>query len=81
MMDYDANLIAVAVGAASPEQAAKVLARVDRGPCTHARGTWVSEIEYDLQHVYGGPMALGDSKVCVVFSRVKSFSSGRCSPS
>ena len=46
MMDYDANLIAVAVGAASPEQAAKVLARVDRGPCTHSSGTWGSHLAH-----------------------------------
>lgn len=44
-IDYDANLLAVALGIASVSDgtAANVLARVDRGNCTHAgRATYVS---------------------------------------
>jgi len=47
-VDYDSNLLAVAFGVpATPQQAQAILARVDRGPNAHIRGTWVSEVYYD----------------------------------
>jgi hypothetical protein len=62
MVDYDANLLAIASGVAPPKRAAKVLARIDRGKCAHGRGTWVSEKEYTIEHVYGhSQVSLGDS--------------------
>jgi len=60
-VDYDSNLLAVAVGAATGAQAAAVLARVDGGACTHSRGTWVSEIFYDAANCNDGNT--GDSLV------------------
>eukprot|EP00698_Gefionella_okellyi_P003010 TRINITY_DN12839_c0_g1_i1.p1 TRINITY_DN12839_c0_g1~~TRINITY_DN12839_c0_g1_i1.p1 ORF type:complete len:766 (-),score=178.45 TRINITY_DN12839_c0_g1_i1:39-2336(-) len=45
-VDYDSNLIAVATGVASVEQAEKVFAKVDAGRCTHGRATFVSELYY-----------------------------------
>ena len=60
-VDYDANLLAVAFGVASPARAAKVLARVDSGPCTHAMPTYVSERFYGPADTYGGNT--GDSNV------------------
>jgi hypothetical protein len=45
-VDYDANLLAVMAGVATPAQAALIFARVDAGACTHSRGTYVSEIPY-----------------------------------
>jgi len=53
-VDYDANLLAVAFGVAPPERAQKILARVDSGPCTHGRPTWVSERYYGPADTYGG---------------------------
>lgn len=72
MVDYDANLIAVAVGATSKEQTAKVLQRIDAGPCTHARGTWVSEKRYEGQNCYGHPPIQGDSKVYALLRNIAS---------
>jgi hypothetical protein len=46
-VDYDSNLLAIGASAANASGAAATLARVDSGQCTHARGTWVSEIYYD----------------------------------
>lgn len=60
-VDYDANLLAVAFGVASPARAAQVLARVDSGPCTHAMPTYVSERFYGSADTYGGNT--GDSNV------------------
>ena len=54
LVDYDSNLLAVAFGAAPPERAAQALARVDAGPCTHGRATWVSERYYGPADTYGG---------------------------
>jgi hypothetical protein len=53
-VDYDANLLAVAFGVATGERASAVLARVDSGPCTHGRATWVSERFYGPADTYGG---------------------------
>jgi hypothetical protein len=53
-VDYDANLLAVAFGVAPPDRAAKILARVDAGECTHGRPTWVSERYYGPADTYGG---------------------------
>jgi hypothetical protein len=53
-VDYDSNLLAVANGVATGDRAAKVLARVDSGPCTHGRATWVSERYYGPADTYGG---------------------------
>jgi hypothetical protein len=47
MVDYDANLIALAHGVVQPDKAAKVLRRIDSGQCTHGRATWVSERIYN----------------------------------
>jgi hypothetical protein len=53
-VDYDANLLAVAFGVTSPDQATKVLARVDGGTCSSGRPTWVSERYYGPADTYGG---------------------------
>ena len=45
-IDYDANLIALSVGAASDNLASRIFQRVGSGNCTHARATWVSERYY-----------------------------------
>lgn len=58
-VDYDANLLAVAFGIASSTRAAAILARVDSGPCTHARATYVSERYYGAEACYNGNV--GDS--------------------
>jgi hypothetical protein len=60
-VDYDANLLAVGFGVAPPDRAQKILARVDAGPCTHGRPTWVSERTYGSGDTYGGNT--GDSAV------------------
>ncbi|MBA2678022.1 MAG: hypothetical protein H0U76_06470 [Ktedonobacteraceae bacterium] len=59
LVDYDANLLAVAFGIASSTRAAAILARVDSGPCTHARATYVSERFYGAENCYNGNV--GDS--------------------
>jgi hypothetical protein len=51
-VDYDSNLLAVAFGIPSPERATKILARVDRGKCAHARPTFVSEKRYEKADCY-----------------------------
>jgi len=57
MVDYDANLIAVAHGTpADDNMARRVLARVDRGNCTAVKGAgpqFVSEGCYDMNHRTG----------------------------
>ncbi len=58
-VDYDANLLAVAFGVATPRQAQSILARIDSGPCTHARATYVSERYYGAENCYNGN--IGDS--------------------
>jgi hypothetical protein len=58
-VDYDANLLAVTFGIASPMRAAAILARVDSGQCTHARATYVSERYYGAEACYNGNV--GDS--------------------
>ena len=60
-VDYDSNLLAVATGAVTGATAAAVLARVDSGVCTHARGTYVSEVYYDAANCNVGNT--GDSAV------------------
>ena len=60
-VDYDSNLFAILAGVASPDRAAKILARIDKGGCAHPRGTWVSEIYYDAQNCNGGNT--GDSAI------------------
>jgi hypothetical protein len=59
MVDYDANLLAVAFGVADDARSKKILARVDAGPCAHGRATWVSERFYDEAHCYGGNIGGG----------------------
>ena len=54
LVDYDSNLLAVAFGVAPPERAQQILARVDAGPCTHGRATWVSEQFYGPGDTYNG---------------------------
>jgi hypothetical protein len=54
LVDYDANLLAVAFGAAPPDRARAILDRVDAGPCTHGRATWVSERYYGPADTYNG---------------------------
>lgn len=54
LVDYDANLLAVAFGVAPPDRAQRILARVDAGPCTHGRATWVSERHYGPDDTYNG---------------------------
>jgi hypothetical protein len=61
LVDYDSNLLAVANGVATGARAAAVLSRVDSGPCTHGRATWVSERFYGPTETYGGNT--GDSAV------------------
>ena len=58
-IDYDANLLAVAFGIATPRQAQSILARIDSGTCTHARATYVSERYYGVENCYNGN--IGDS--------------------
>ena len=58
-VDYDANLLAVAFGVATPRQAQSILARIDSGPCAHARATYVSERYYSAENCYNGN--IGDS--------------------
>jgi len=66
-VDYDANLLAVAFGAAETEERmTSILARVDSGNYTHVRGTWCCEVPYsgDAEDCYivGGDVC-GDSIV------------------
>lgn len=61
LVDYDANLLAIAFGVAPPERAAKIYDRVDSGPYTHAKPTYVSEKYYGPGDTYGGNT--GDSAV------------------
>lgn len=58
-VDYDANLLAIALGIAPKDRAIKTLARIYRGKCTHAaasqgmpRPTFVSEIYYDKANCF-----------------------------
>jgi len=60
-VDYDSQLLAVAFGVCPPERIASVLRRVDSGPCTHARATWVSEKYYNTSDCNLGNT--GDSAV------------------
>jgi len=61
-VDYDANAIAVAARVPTSTAAAgAVLARMDTGACTHARATYVSEIEYGQKDCVNGNT--GDSAV------------------
>ncbi|KAH3758309.1 ribonuclease P protein subunit RPR2 [Pelomyxa schiedti] len=60
-VDYDSNLLAVAFNIPSSDLATKILKRVDAGPCTHARATYVSEVYYDAANCYNGNT--GDSAV------------------
>jgi len=64
-VDYDANTIAVAARVPNSTALAKaILARVDKGTCTHAgRATYVSEIYYDKKDCVGGNT--GDSAVAM----------------
>jgi hypothetical protein len=54
LVDYDSNLLAVAYGVAPADRAQAILDRVDSGPCTHGRATWVSETFYGPQDTYNG---------------------------
>jgi hypothetical protein len=54
LVDYDSNLLAVAYGVAPPDRAQAILHRVDSGPCTHGRATWVSEKFYGPADTYNG---------------------------
>lgn len=59
-VDYDANLLAVALGIPPSDSVAeRILARIDAGRCTHARATWVSEVYYGPRDCYHGN--IGDS--------------------
>src|SRR3569623_325116 len=65
-IDYDANLLAIAFGIPSRDRAEKIIARIHKGPCTHAsisapRPTYVSERFYDAKNCYNGNT--GDSAV------------------
>lgn len=65
-VDYDSNLIAVAFGVISDANVSAVLNRVDRGPYTHVRATWCSEMPYTGDapdcYIVGGSVC-GDSVV------------------
>lgn len=65
-VDYDSNLLAVALGIANSSQAQAVLRRIDSNPIAHVRATWCSEIAYsgDREDCYivGGSVC-GDSVV------------------
>jgi hypothetical protein len=54
LVDYDSNLLAVAYGIAPADRAASIIKRVDSGPCTHGRATYVSEVYYDANNCYNG---------------------------
>ena len=54
LVDYDSNLLAVAYGVATADRAQAILDRVDAGPCTHGRATWVSERFYGPEDTYNG---------------------------
>ncbi len=58
-VDYDANLLAIAFGIATPRQAQSILVRIDSGPCTHGRATYVSERYYGPDDCYN--RNIGDS--------------------
>jgi hypothetical protein len=67
-VDYAANTMAIFTGVASPERAAKIVARMAKGNCTGAgkRGTWVSErpfYSYDKDKLFPDkhPEEQGDS--------------------
>jgi len=61
-VDYDSQLIAVAFGVPPTMEAARaILRRVDSGPCTHPRGTWVSEKYYGSSDCNAGNT--GDSAI------------------
>lgn len=54
LVDYDANVLAVAFGVAPDDRVHAILERVDAGPCTHGRATWVSEQFYGPDDTYNG---------------------------
>jgi len=58
-IDYDANLIALAHGIASPDRAKKIFHRIDSGRCVHGRATFVSERYYGKKDTTHGN--IGDS--------------------
>jgi hypothetical protein len=63
-VDYDGNLLAVALNvvAANSTRAARILERVDKGPCTHVGvGTFISEKQYTKDDCFLGN--IGDSVV------------------
>jgi hypothetical protein len=63
-VDYDGNLLAVALNVvpANSTRAAKILARIDSGPCTHVGvGTFISEKPYLLEDCFADN--IGDSVV------------------
>ena len=62
-VDYDSNLLAIAIGVAPPDRASRIFKRVDAGVCTHVRPTYVSEKFYGPSDVYAGN--IGDSVVAM----------------
>jgi hypothetical protein len=64
-VDYDGNFAALAFDVLDPENARKLLHRLDAGAQTHPgmRGTWVSERRYEKEDCYGGND--GDSDVAM----------------
>jgi hypothetical protein len=64
-VDYDGNFAALAFGVPDPDNARKLLHRLDAGAQTHPgmRGTWVSERRYEKNDCYGGND--GDSDVAM----------------
>ena len=44
----DSNAMVVHFGLSPPERTVAALRRMDRGNCTHARATWVSERYYGV---------------------------------
>ena len=51
MVDYDANLLAVAFDVAPHDRARAILGRIDAGECAHAFPTYVSEKYYNEHEV------------------------------
>jgi len=60
-VDYDSQVMAVAFGVCPPDKISTFLKRVDSGPCTHARATYVSEKYYGPNDCY--VQNTGDSAV------------------
>jgi hypothetical protein len=60
MVDYDANLLAVAYNVSTDAQAAKIMARIGKNPCARPAGygTFVSEVRMCRYCAFVGPSSI-----------------------